>query len=139
MIYIFEDIGLKNSFLSLNLYNRLCDDFDGSNKKDVSSLFETLAGNFMDIVQYNEDNRAFEGSKTANITIQTLCDIMVNDTDSTAFERYGRVNELMLTATDRNCTDFRYLKSVKDMQQTTWDSSAASGERQCKFKIMAKI
>lgn len=90
----------------------------------------------MDIVQYNEDNRAFEGSKTANITIQTLCDIMVNDTDATAFERYGKVNELMLTATERNCTDFRYLKSVKDMQQTTWDSSAASGERQCKLKLV---
>lgn len=92
----------------------------------------------MDIVQYNEDNRAFSGSKTANITIKTLCDIMVlNDSsETTAFQRYGKVNDLMLAATERNCTDFKYLKSVKDMQQTTWDSSAADGERQCKTSIL---
>ncbi|ODM93114.1 putative serine protease K12H4.7 [Orchesella cincta] len=111
---------------------KLCDDFDGSNQKDVASLFEALAGNFEDIVQYNEDNRAFEGSKTANITIKTLCDIMVsNDTEETAFEKFAKVNDLMLNVFERNCTDFKYLKSVKDMQETKWDSSAASGERQC--------
>lgn len=111
---------------------RLCDDFDGSNQKDVASLFETLAGNFMDIVQYNEDNRAFEGSKTANITIKTLCDIMVsNDSETTEFERFGKVNEVMMGATEKNCTDFKYIKSVKDMQQTKWDGPTADGERQC--------
>lgn len=64
-----------------------------------------------------------------------LCDIMVNDTDISALDRYVKVNELMLAVTQKNCTDFKYLKSVKDLQQTTWNSSAASGERQCKFII----
>ena len=42
----------------------------------MSNLFEALIGNFEDIVQYNRDNRAFEGSKHDNVTIDTLCDIM---------------------------------------------------------------
>lgn len=31
---------------------------------DSAYLLETLAGNFMDVVQYNEDNRAFEVCET---------------------------------------------------------------------------
>ncbi|CAL8110230.1 unnamed protein product [Orchesella dallaii] len=128
-------LGRRTGWWMIRKNFKLCDDFDGSNKKDVASLFETLAGNFEDIVQYNEDNRGFEGSKTANITIKTLCDIMVsNDSESTAFERFGKVNDLMLNVFERNCTDFKYQKSVKDMQQTKWDSDAASGERQWTYQ-----
>jgi hypothetical protein len=29
--------------------------------KDVSNLFESIIGNFEDVVQYNRDNREFEG------------------------------------------------------------------------------
>ena len=39
----------------------------------------TLIGNFEDIVQYNKDNKAFEGSTHDNVTIETLCDIMTKD------------------------------------------------------------
>jgi len=89
----------------------------------------------MDIVQYNEDNRGFEGSKTANITINTLCDIMTNDTDgSTPFERYARVNDLMLSVFDKNCTDFKYSKTVTEMQEEDWHSATASGERQWTYQ-----
>ena len=33
------------------------------NKNDIMNLASTLAGNFMGVVQYNRDNRAFEVSK----------------------------------------------------------------------------
>ena len=42
----------------------------------MSNLYESLIGNFEDIVQYNKDNKAFEGGKHDNVTIETLCDIM---------------------------------------------------------------
>ena len=38
-----------------------------------------MIGNFEDIVQYNKDNKAFEGSTHDNVTIETLCDIMTKD------------------------------------------------------------
>jgi hypothetical protein len=113
---------------------------DGQNSKDVASLFETLAGNFMDIVQYNEDNRGFEGSKTANITIQTLCDIMLTNTEeTTAYERYSKVNDLMLKTYDNNCTDYLYTKTVQNMKNESWDSPEASGGRQWTYQTCTEF
>ena len=40
---------------------RLCTPFNATNTKDVANLFESIIGNFMDVVQYNRDNREFEG------------------------------------------------------------------------------
>lgn len=57
---------------------RLCDPINEKNKKDVENLFETLAGNFAEIVQYNKDNRYYQSSKRSSVTLETLCDIMVN-------------------------------------------------------------
>ncbi|RLU19036.1 hypothetical protein DMN91_009394 [Ooceraea biroi] len=53
---------------------KLCDPIDpGYTKKvDIANLYETLASNFANIVQYNKDNR--RSSRTANITIETVCD-----------------------------------------------------------------
>ena len=42
----------------------------------MANFFENLVGNFEDTVQYNKDNRAFEGATNTNVTIETLCDIM---------------------------------------------------------------
>lgn len=39
---------------------RLCSTLQIQSKMDSAYLLESLAGNFMDVVQYNEDNRAFE-------------------------------------------------------------------------------
>ena len=41
---------------------KLCSSLDGDNDKDVANLFESIIGNFEGIVQYNKDNRAFEGT-----------------------------------------------------------------------------
>jgi len=62
------------------LFFRLCDPLDINKKNDVENLFETLAGNFADIVQYNKDNRFYENPERSLVTLETLCDIMVNKT-----------------------------------------------------------
>lgn len=43
----------------LLLYS-LCSKLQIQTEMDAAYFLETLAGNFMDVVQYNEDNRAFE-------------------------------------------------------------------------------
>ena len=42
----------------------------------MANFFENVVGNFEDVVQYNKDNREFEGAKNTNVTIETLCSIM---------------------------------------------------------------
>ena len=74
---------LKQSTLVFVNY-RLCKPIDGTNANDVSNLFESLIGNFEDIVQYNKDNKAFEGGKHDNVTIKTLCDIMAGDSEESS-------------------------------------------------------
>jgi len=99
-----------------------------------------MAGNFEDIVQYNEDNRAFEGSKTANITIGTLCDIMTTDMDTKSpLERFSEVNTLMLDTFEQNCTDFKYQKSVSNMLNVSWDSTVANGMRQWTYQTCTEF
>ena len=79
---------LKQSTLVFVNY-RLCKPIDGTNANDVSNLFESLIGNFEDIVQYNKDNKAFEGGKHDNVTIETLCDIMAGGRISREEETTG--------------------------------------------------
>lgn len=66
----------------------MCDPIDANNRNDVANLLESLAGNFAGIVQYNKDNRAFRGGASSNITIDTLCDIMVDETKGTPIVRW---------------------------------------------------
>lgn len=60
------------------MFYRLCDPLNKNNKNDVSNLFETLADNFAEIVQYNKDNRFTQNPEKMSTTLETLCDIMVN-------------------------------------------------------------
>lgn len=55
-------------------------------------MFETLAGNFAEIVQYNKDNRLYQNSERSMITLETLCDIMVDKSLLTAVSIYFKNN-----------------------------------------------
>lgn len=103
---------------------RLCDPLDISNDLDLANLFETLAGNFEGVVQYNKDNRDFKGS---NITIDILCDMMTDPSLGSPLARYAAVNDVLLDATGDKCLDFKYDKFLKDMRSTNWNSSASAG------------
>lgn len=63
MLYISHEI------ISLSL--RLCSKLQIQSKMDSAYLLESLAGNFMDVVQYNEDNRAFEVCEWVHIVDHT--------------------------------------------------------------------
>ena len=76
-----ENIIIWPQFHVYNLFSkcfRLCDPLDRKNDKDVSYLFEILADNFATIVQYNKDNRHYKNPERSSVTLETLCDIMVN-------------------------------------------------------------
>lgn len=106
---------------------RLCDPLDVSNDLDVANLFETLAGNFEGICQYNKDNRDFDGTKPHNITIDVLCDVMTNQDLGSPLDRYAVVNSMLLDTTKDKCLDFKYDKMLKDMRATSWNASASEG------------
>ncbi|CAD5116902.1 DgyrCDS5745 [Dimorphilus gyrociliatus] len=107
---------------------KLCADIDMSKNDDVSNLLESLAGNFEGIVQYNKDNRHFEGG--SQITIDLLCKLMTGgkNTSENALENYAKVNSLLLLDANQTCLDFSYKSVIKELQDVSW--KAAVGGRQ---------
>ena len=98
---------------------RLCSSLDSSNTHDVINLYESVLGNLEGVVQYNKDNRAFEGAQWDNVTIDTVCDILVNtnpgpDTILGDYELEGLagVNDLTLMMTGQTCLDHTYEAEV---------------------------
>lgn len=81
-----------------------------------------------------------------DITIDTICDIMVNESDgnkndliikntdlyfialigSTALQRLAEVHTLVLNFLEENCTDYKYDNLITDWKNTTIVSSSMS-------------
>ncbi|XP_067008768.1 putative serine protease K12H4.7 isoform X2 [Anabrus simplex] len=118
---------------------RLCQPVDSNNSQDVASLFETLASNFAGVVQYNKDNRQFEGAKGTNITIDVVCNVMTNSNIGPPVNRLAAVNSLLLDAYDQKCLDYKYDKMVADLRNVSWDSETAEGGRQWMYQTCTEF
>ncbi|KAF4532425.1 hypothetical protein B566_EDAN003878 [Ephemera danica] len=118
---------------------RLCDTVVDANKLDISNLYQTLAGNIAGVVQYNKDNRAFEGAKDANLTIDTVCDMMDDTSLGSVVSRYAAVNSHMLDIYDEKCLDFKYEKMIQEYRNTSWDASTAEGGRQWLYQTCTEF
>ncbi|KAI8115628.1 putative serine protease F56F10.1 [Lucilia cuprina] len=95
------------------------------NNLDISNFFENVAGNFAGVVQYNKDN-----SPHATITIDQICDVMLNTTMGPPVTRLAAVNDMLLKQSKEKCLDYKYDKMIKDMQNVAWESEVAKGMRQ---------
>ena len=84
------------------------------NLDDVALLASILAGNFMEIVQYNRDNIPFN-----YVTIEGLCIFMANTSYGTPLERYAIVNSYLRGPIEANSTAL-----FEALRQTEWSSSA---------------
>ncbi|XP_025423599.1 putative serine protease K12H4.7 [Sipha flava] len=118
---------------------KLCKPLDKYNKKDVSNLFETLAGNFADIVQYNKDNRFYLNSERSSITLETLCDIMVDNSITSSLDRYALVNNKLLSVNNLSCTEHTYSSVINSYSNTSWNSEAAAGGRQWTYQTCTEF
>ena len=61
---------------------------------------------------------------TGNVTLDTLCDIMGNESIGMELNRYATVSALV---NDGECVDISYNKMVQDLKETSWSSEAAEG------------
>lgn len=125
---------------SLNKLFRLCDPLEKSikNDLDISNLYETLAGNFAGIAQYNKDNR-IGSSKTKNITLDTLCNIMRNESIGPQVNRLAAVNDLLLNATNQTCLDYKYDNMINEMRNDSFDSKVSEGGRQWMYQTCTEF
>ena len=92
------------------------------NEDDVALLAYDLAGNFMDIVQYNKDNFGFDA-----LTIDDICNIMANASLGSALERYAAVNTLLLKYSGEKGVNANFSAEVEFMREKAWNSPAVEG------------
>jgi len=114
--------------------NPLTDD-----KNDLINFYATLASNFQGVVQYNNDNRAFEGAPDVNLTINAVCAIM-NSTAQSPLNNYALVNSLTLTTYGAPCLDASYQDFVNGMKNTSLSSpSVVGGARQWVYQTCTEF
>uniref|UniRef100_A0A182MDR6 Serine protease K12H4.7 n=1 Tax=Anopheles culicifacies TaxID=139723 RepID=A0A182MDR6_9DIPT len=116
---------------TLNDKFKLCDPIEKSieNPLDIASLFENIASNFAGVVQYNKDN-----SPHSTVTIDDVCDVMVNQSIGAPVSRLAEVNRILLKVSNLTCLDYVYDKAIEEMRNTSWASSVASGARQWTYQ-----
>nr|XP_019950417.1 PREDICTED: thymus-specific serine protease [Paralichthys olivaceus] len=117
----------------------LCSRLQIQTEMDSAYFLETLAGNFMDVVQYNEDNRGFEGATGTNITIKVLCGVMADSSLGDPYARYAAVARLMMDTFSMKCLDASYTTNLRDMTNTSWDGPAAGGGRQWVYQTCTEF
>lgn len=109
---------------NIYFFFRLCDPVEKSieNPLDISNLFEALASNFAGVVQYNKDY-----SPHATVSIDQICDIMVNTTIGPPVTRLAEVNRVLLVQQKEKCLDYKYDNMIAEMKKTSWKSKVADG------------
>uniref|UniRef100_A0A1A8RKA0 Protease, serine, 16 (Thymus) n=1 Tax=Nothobranchius rachovii TaxID=451742 RepID=A0A1A8RKA0_9TELE len=117
----------------------LCSKLQIQNPMDSGYFLEMLAGNFMDVVQYNEDNREFEGVVGGNITIKVLCAVMGDTSLGDPYARYAAVARLMMDAFSLKCLDPSFSNYTRDMTNASWDGPAAGGGRQWVYQTCSEF
>ncbi|KAM4566757.1 thymus-specific serine protease [Odontesthes bonariensis] len=117
----------------------LCSKLQLQTEMDSAYFLETLAGTFMDVVQYNEDNRDFEGALGTNVTIKVLCGVMGDASLGDPYARYVAVARLMMDTFSLKCLDTSFNNYVRDMTNTSWDGPAASGGRQWVYQTCSEF
>ncbi|KAG7237200.1 hypothetical protein INR49_032698 [Caranx melampygus] len=117
----------------------LCSKLQIQTEMDSAYFLETLAGNFMDVVQYNEDNRAFEGVVGTNITIKVLCGVMGDTSLGEPYARYAAVARLMMDTFSMKCLDASYSTYLRDMTNSSWEGPAAGGGRQWVYQTCTEF
>lgn len=101
----------------------LCDSLGDSinNPKDISTFFDVLAGHFAVIAQYNKESLV-DGS----VTIDTICEMMVDETLGQRVSRLAAVNRLIVTSHGYGCLSFKYRRMLDYLTQTNRYNSRAA-------------
>lgn len=114
---------------------KLCQD-SLTQQTDIMNFFSSVASNFDGVVQYNKDNRAFEGGPVPP-TIDDVCRIVTGGPD--AYQQYIAFNNFMLEAANQSCFDINYANMVSTLRNTSWDSDAAQGGRQWTYQTCVEF
>jgi hypothetical protein len=105
-------------------YFSFCNPIDSgkTSQKDIANLYETIAGNFAEVVQYNKDNR-----NESSTSIDTLCSILVDEKKGIPVNRLAEVSNLLLKNNKEKCLDYKYDKMIEEFRNISWNEQKFPG------------
>jgi hypothetical protein len=68
-----------------------------------------------------------QGATDTNVTIDLLCDAMMNENIGDSLRRYATVNDIILTTYNQTCLDASYASMISQLRETSWNESALVG------------
>eukprot|EP01116_Phalansterium_solitarium_P001757 TRINITY_DN11572_c0_g1_i1.p2 TRINITY_DN11572_c0_g1~~TRINITY_DN11572_c0_g1_i1.p2 ORF type:complete len:487 (-),score=200.13 TRINITY_DN11572_c0_g1_i1:218-1642(-) len=98
-------------------------------EKDVATFIQNIAGNFMGVVQYNDE-------VYGSVDINTLCGIMTNGTD--VLTNYALVNNIFIQQQQPACTMVSYTDTLAQLQNLTSPSDGV-GIRSWTYQTCAEF
>lgn len=118
---------------------KLCDSLEDRHNEpnDIANLLESLASLFAGVVQYNKDYR--QTVIFAPVTIDLVCDIMLNQTIGPQVQRLAAVNQLLLTEQLQTCLDYRYDRLIAGLRNTSWLAETSEGGRQWTYQTCTEF
>lgn len=63
----------------------------------------------------------------ANLTIESACDILTNDSLGIAIDRLAILSTKILNASKEKCLDYMYSKMIHKLRNVTWANEEAEG------------
>lgn len=136
---LLELLDYKENYLKITKDFNLCQVLVIRSKMDMAFLLDTIAEYIMDVVQYNNDNREFEGVKGGNMTIQVVCDIMSNESFGAPYDRYVEVIQSILKSREEKCIEASYQQFLHDLSDIRWEGSSSSGGRQWMYQTCTEF
>ncbi|KPJ20652.1 Putative serine protease K12H4.7 [Papilio xuthus] len=110
--------------------------FSKATENDMKNFFNSIADDFADLVQYNEDNRISADTKYKNITINTVCKLLTEPGDEAPYKRLAAFNSIMLNKANQTCMDYSYNNMINDLRNTTLSSE---GGRQWMYQTCTEF
>lgn len=116
---------------------RVCESFDKASIDDMRNFYNSIADDFADLVQYNEDKRISDNTEYKNLTINSVCEILTEPGDFLAYEKLAIFNSIMLDKSKEKCMDYSYKNMIKELRNTEWNN--AEGGRQWTYQTCTEF
>ncbi|XP_026730974.1 putative serine protease K12H4.7 [Trichoplusia ni] len=104
---------------------RVCKPFENAKPNDIKNFYNSIADDFADLVQYNEDNRISADVKYKNLTINTVCSMLTSPGSEPAYKKLAAYNSIILDKTNQTCLDYSYANMVEELRNMSWGSEGA--------------
>ncbi|XP_059055220.1 putative serine protease K12H4.7 isoform X1 [Achroia grisella] len=104
---------------------KLCKPFSEATTNDMKNFYNSIADDFADLVQYNEDNRIGADKRYLNLTINTVCNMITGEGSDPAYKKVANFNSIILEKTNQTCLDYSYDNMINELRKVSWGSDEA--------------